>query len=68
MTVNKPHLKWKCESCNRRIMLYGKQSILSRGYWWHRKCARLLDNGSVVFPSKGKLLYDNRLLFNRRPT
>jgi hypothetical protein len=45
----------QCESCGKRIHVPGRSAIVSRGYWWHRVCARMLDADVVDFPSDGKL-------------
>ncbi len=47
----------RCESCEEYIKIPGPWAIASRGYWWHRKCAKMLGD-AIDFPSAGKLCPD----------
>jgi hypothetical protein len=44
----------QCLSCGEYIETSSPSAILSRGYWWHRKCAKMLGD-MIDFPSDGKL-------------
>jgi hypothetical protein len=45
----------RCETCGKRAKAPGQSAIQSRGYWWHRPCAKMCDADTVDFPSEGKL-------------
>ena len=45
----------QCEYCGKRAKAPGPSAIASRGYWWHRPCAKMWDADTVDFPSGGKL-------------
>lgn len=48
----------QCEFCAKFVKVPGRSAIFSRGYFWHRTCARIrVVNHEVYvdFPSSGKL-------------
>ncbi len=58
----------RCESCGKRAKAPGPSAIASRGYWWHRPCAKMWDADTVDFPSDGKLCPRTILTQNFRLT
>ena len=49
----------ECSTCGYRSNCIGDAEVLmDRDTYWHRKCARMLDDNHVGFPSTGQMIRD----------
>lgn len=53
----------KCSLCCKRYDKMRSDSVIrSRGHLWHAPCATIMADGSVDFPSTGRIIPDTIIL------